>query len=184
MWDELFNSHAIFPPKWFGRWETITMTFEYEDPGDDYELIEEEGESFVVAYVGSDIDTGCAYYAVAALSPLYDYFEYSFFVIERCSGSEEQFNSGLKTNGLFNEVDRSAILTVVLRATEMLLDWKQPLLVDRCTFDANLPKKALVKHTLISKIFSGCGYKITSCDDWNGKRVWRAERVAEGLFDE
>ena len=161
------------------------MPFEYEDPGDDFELIEEDGESFVVAYVGADTDTGFTYYAATALSPFFDYVEYSFYIVERWpNGTERQFDSGQETKGVFNEADRTAILGVIILATELLLDWKQPPLVDRCTSDADLPNKAQLKHTSITGIFRSCGYKVTSCGDWNGKLVWRAETVAEGLHEE
>ena len=78
------------------------MAFQFVEP-DKYEFIDEEGESFVVAYIGSDANTDCAYYAAAALSPYDDHMEYSFFIIQRCNGQERQFTSGLETKDIFEE---------------------------------------------------------------------------------
>jgi hypothetical protein len=119
------------------------MAFQFVDPGDDYDLIEEDGDSYVLAYVGGDPATGCTYFVAATLSPFNDCVEYSFSVIERCNGNDRQFTSGLETKGLFGKADRSAILSVIGKATEILLDWKRAPVVDRCTSDANPPSGAL-----------------------------------------
>jgi hypothetical protein len=67
------------------------MPFEYEEPGEDYEFFEEDGESFVTSYVGSDTDTGFAYYVVTSLAPYSDHVEYSFYIAEiRPDGTERQ----------------------------------------------------------------------------------------------
>jgi hypothetical protein len=111
-----------------------------------------------------------------ALSPFGDDVEYSFTVVERKNDQERLFTSGLETKDIFGKGDRSAIRMVILDATEIVLTWKEPPLVDRCTSDANPPAGAVVKHTLVGQIFKKCGYKVTECGDWNGQLVWRAER--------
>jgi hypothetical protein len=153
------------------------MAFQFVQPdAEDFELIEEDGESAVVAYVGHDPDTEASYFVSVALSPFGDDVEYSFTVVERKNDQERLFTSGLETKDIFGKVDRSAIRMVILDATEMVLTWKEPPLVDRCTSDGNLPAGAVVKHTLVGQIFKKCGYKVTECGDWNGQLVWRAER--------
>ena len=147
---------------------------------DDFECIEEDGESTVLAYMGHDPDIDASYFVAATLSPFDDHVEYGFTTIERKGGEDRKFNSGLETKDIFVKPDRWLIRMVILDATEILLNWKKPALVDRCTADANLTQDALVKHNLVSMIFKKCGYKVTDCGDWNGQLLWKAERVAQG----
>lgn len=144
----------------------------------DYQQIEEGDESTILAYLGHDPDTEAYYYAAVTLSPFEDHVEYSFTIIRRCRGEDQPFTSGLETKGMFETADRRAILGVISEATRRLLNWKKPALVDRCTSDANLTGKSLDKHTRITAIFGMCDYKVTDCGDWNGQKVWKAERVA------
>ncbi len=146
---------------------------------DDYECIEEGGESTVLAYVGYDPDTEASYFVATTLSPFDGEVEYSFTIIERTGDQDRQFNSGLETKHIFLKLDRGLIRMVILEATKLLLTWKEPPVVDRCTSDANLPRAAVVKHTLVTQIFKKCGYKVTDCGDWNGQLLWKAERVAQ-----
>lgn len=156
------------------------MTFQFVHPAaEEFECLEDDGESTVFAYVGHDPDTTASYLVAATLSPFGDDFEYSFAIIERKDGNDRQFSSGLETKDLFEKMDRSAIRSVVLEATEILLNWKKPQTVDRCTSDANIPDSAMVKHGLVSHIFKNCGYSVTECGDWNGQLCWKAERVAQ-----
>ena len=157
------------------------MAFQFV--GDEFEYIEEESESTVLAYLGYDSDADASYFAAVTLSPFDDYVEYTFTVIRHREDNDEPFTSGLATKGFFEEADRKAILSLILRATELLLNWKEPPLVDRCTSDADLQPKALVKHDLVSEVFKKCGYKVTDCGDWNGQKLWKAERV-EGADDQ
>src|SRR3974377_35790 len=103
------------------------MAFQFVHPDEsEFEFIEEDGESTVLAYVGHDPDTDASYFVAATLSPFGDEVEYSFTVIERKGDQERQFTSGLETKGFFEKIDRIAIRVVILDVTEALLKWKEP----------------------------------------------------------
>ena len=158
-----------------------TMAFHFVQ-SDEYEYLEddEESEYSVLAYLGADPDTGASYYASAMLSPHGADVEYSFSVIERINDEERLLTSGLETQEIFqDQADRRSVLRVILELTECLLAWKEPAAVERCTADVVTNDEMLAKHILVSQIFRKCGYNVTDCGDWNGQKIWRAERIAE-----
>ena len=155
------------------------MEFEIADPiRGSFDRIDDGHTSTVLCYLGYNSEFETSYFVAAALSPYDDHFEYSFTVIERRDNAEREMTSGLATLGLFSKADRIAIRQVVCAATEQLLNWKKPPRIDRCTADANLPEKAMLKHLLISEVFKKCGYDVTRCEGWNGQAIWRADLVA------
>jgi hypothetical protein len=154
------------------------MPFIFHHPSD-FEFIETDGESTVLAFIGDTPDIPASYFASATLSP-YDegVSEYSFAISERAGDDETPYFSGLNTKNLFGNEDRAAILTVVLEITETLLVWKRPSRVHRCTNDANPPPEARAKHEAITRVFERCGFTVSQCGDWHGQLIWDAEQVA------
>src|SRR5215210_4468825 len=110
------------------------------------------------------------YYTLVQISPYNDGYEFSFSVVQRHvdSGTEREFTSGYDSGAIFTKEDREAILDVILAATDVLLGWKRPRKVDRCTSDPHLPPKAIRKHLLISEEFRKKGYRIREQPSWHG----------------
>lgn len=104
--------------------------------------------------------------------------EYFFTMVDvdAVSHSEIAYFSGRTVARLIGAVDRSAILSLVLRATKHLLENIQPVQVHRCCHDAALPPEALEKHEAVSLVFTDCGYAVARSGARHGKRFWIMER--------
>jgi hypothetical protein len=158
------------------------MFVSYIEPGQSIQVEKiDNGGYFGITWIaaGHSPTDGKTYQVAAELSPYDDDTpEYSFFIIERdiyCD-IETSFLSGLDLPSIFSKADRRALLDAALCATEVLIRWKMPPRMYRCTYDANPPSAALEKHFLLSAVMLECGYRVTKCDPWHGKIVWIAER--------
>ncbi|MBI2240584.1 MAG: hypothetical protein HYU59_07250 [Magnetospirillum gryphiswaldense] len=143
---------------------------------------EYDGDHVLICRVGVDPDTHKTYFAAVGLDPLPENRpEYWFAIIEKDAYSEveKMHLGGQKLAKVFSLKDRSAILDIVCRLTASLLDWTKPKMVSRITNDAYQGAKGIEKHNIISAVFVACGYRVTKCDSWHGKRVWLCERLNE-----
>jgi hypothetical protein len=133
----------------------------------------------VVTNVGCDEAIGRIYSIAVGLEPspggILEYFFYIVTVDEISDKFTSIFN-GLDSENVLPKVQRGAILRAILHATSNLLNQVNPEQVNWCTWDRNLPEKAMVKYSQVVKVFESCGYRIQS-GEIHGQHFWSAERL-------
>lgn len=139
-------------------------------------------EHIVRIPIGYDDQSDHTFSLVATLSPwtgaLPGEFEQTFFIAET-AGTEAEIYSYFEPltvrNFIPNPADRALIRVALLGATEMLIDVAKPSIVTFCTFEPNLPDKALEKFHQIAEIYRKCGYDARKADPYHGRQIWLAE---------
>lgn len=139
-----------------------------------------DDDAVVVFPIGYDDQTGADYLVHVGLSPSGGgVIEYVFCLLVVEDGEVvERLWSGKDVRFMPPQA-RMAVLMATCTATEVLLNQIRPKSVFRCTYDADLPDKALEKHHVISQAFIRAGYRVCVADPYHGKRVWWAERESE-----
>ncbi|MCP1754396.1 hypothetical protein [Bradyrhizobium elkanii] len=136
----------------------------------------------VIVNFGYDPVIDHTYSVMVGLEPLPGGgMEHFFCVIaaDNVNGIETTYHSGLETANLLDKEARKSVLALVLMATRSLLNEARPDAVQRFTWDANAPEKALRKHFAVAKIMETCGYTPRTSDIYHGRYVWWAERRTE-----
>lgn len=139
-----------------------------------------DGNAFlVVINFGYNSETKTTFSVMIGLSPLPGGDMEHFFCIiaNNADNSKEEYFSGLQTKGLFPPDARKLVLEMVLSATQSLISTAQCSSIRMFTHDADMPKKALIKHTMIAKVIETCGYAINKPDPYHGRHIWWAERI-------
>lgn len=67
-------------------------------------------------------------------------------------------------------------MMAVLRSIMELVATCSPARVFMCTFDRDLPPKALTKHLRIVEIFQSAGYVVEPQQSYHGEKAWWMER--------
>jgi hypothetical protein len=108
--------------------------------------------------------------------------EYFFCVVQADheTGQKTQMFSGLETRLIFNKSDREHVLGAALWGTEKLLELVAPARFFCCTFDADLPERALTKHKRLVDRFRMCGYQVSPQPFRLGKHSWYLDKIAQG----
>jgi hypothetical protein len=143
------------------------------------DVFQRGGAYLVIVNFGYDPVTDHTYSAMVGLEPLPGGGMEHFFCIidgDNVNGTETTYHSGLHTTNLLDKAARRVVLDLVLMATKSLLNAAQPDVVQRFTWDANAPDKALVKHFAVASVIETCGYKARASDTYHGRHVWWAER--------
>jgi hypothetical protein len=122
-----------------------------------------------------------SYSAVVGCTPLPGGadMEYFFYIVE--GDREERLANhhwtGLQTKGLISDkVDRRAVLYTVLFGTDRLLKTFNHSRYFCCTYDSDLPEKALSKYYRVVETFRMCGYEAKEQPVLLGKNSWWLER--------
>jgi hypothetical protein len=134
----------------------------------------------IVVNVGCDHALGRTYSIAVGLEPLPGgVLEYYFYIVdlEEKTDHYRTCYSGLESTTILPKVQRGAILRAVLHATKLLLGQVNPATVNWCTYDRNLPEKALVKYSQVVRVFEASGYKVEAGEPHNGQYFWSAERL-------
>lgn len=134
----------------------------------------------IVVNVGCDAALCHTYSIGLGLEPQPGGFvEYFFYILDYDEKNDEYeyCHSGLESISIIPRVQRGAILRAILHATKLLLGQVNPITVNWCTYDRNLPEKALVKYSLIAKVFESAGYRVEAGEPHNGQYFWSAERL-------
>jgi hypothetical protein len=138
-----------------------------------------DGNSYAIQFpVGHDDDQGVTYFGVVGLgSARPGDLQYYFHIVELEYEYEcpQQIWSGKDLPQSICACSRSEILEAIVVATAYLLDEIRPDWVFR-TVDGSLPPKALEKHSMITKVFIDCGYRVHTADRYQGRRIWWMER--------
>lgn len=133
----------------------------------------------VVTNVGCDEALGLTYSIAVGLEPLPGgYLEYYFYIVTVNEITDEfkTIFSGRDSEYVLPKVQRGAILRTILHATSSLLNQVNPEQVSWCTWDRNLPEKAMVKYNLVLRVFETCGYRVQAAEH-KGQHFWSAERL-------
>jgi hypothetical protein len=139
----------------------------------------------IVVNIGHDEATNCTYSIALGLEPQPGgAMEYYFCIIVYNGNTDEETScfSGLESTNILPQVQRGAVLRAFLHATRLLLIQVNPANVNWCTWDQNLPEKALRKYLLIARVFESAGYRVESAAPHNGQYFWHAERLNEPGF--
>jgi hypothetical protein len=137
------------------------------------------GAYLVIVNFGYDSVMDHTYSAMVGLEPLPGGGMEHFFCIidaDNVNGTETRHFSGTKTTGFLDKATRRTVLELILMATRSLLNEAQPDRVQRFTWDAHAPDKALLKHFAVAKVIETCGYTVRTFDTYHGRHVWCAER--------
>jgi hypothetical protein len=133
----------------------------------------------VVIPIGYDDNSPLSYSLLIGLAPMAGGdLEYYFCVVEAdtTTGEEAHTYSGLDTRQIITSLaHRKLVLHDVMAGTELLLRIINPPRFFCCTYDSDLPEKALTKHMLIAATFGMCGYKVEEQPFRLGKYSWRME---------
>jgi hypothetical protein len=126
---------------------------------------------------GIGYDESASYTVVLGFSPLEkDGHAEFYFVIYRFNNVSEvtqPLYSGLITRKFIeNAADRQLIMDAVCVAIPVLLEYVRPEWVFRCTHDADLEGRALLKHEAIAGAFKSCGYEEHAVSDRAGCKAW------------
>lgn len=144
-----------------------------------HEDVKRDGEEFFISVlVGRNDLTNQSYAISAGLSPVPPgTLEYYFALIQVDGENNNEIvsRSGLFASTIPKDIRRE-ILEVLLRATKLLVEVAAPNCIFMCTLIANLPDKALEKFHRVNNVFADCGYTVTECEPYHGKRSWWAER--------
>src|ERR1700694_917788 len=133
------------------------------------------GAYLVIVNFGYDPLTDHTYSAMVGLEPLPGGgMEHFFCVIDadNVNGTETTYHSGLHTTVLLDKAARRVVLDLVLMATKSRLDEAQPDSVQRFTWGAHAPDKAIVKHLAVARVIETCGYTARTSDTYHGRHVW------------
>jgi hypothetical protein len=147
---------------------------------------------FICTLPGSQADI--AIDAQAAVVPIgYDDIEPKSFTIlvgfaaspgvveaDHETGQEFHLYSGLETKHIFNTLDRQLVLDAAFWATEKLLELVAPPRFFCCTYDADLPERALRKHQKLVERFRMCGYQVSPQPVQMGKHSWYLDKIESG----
>lgn len=139
----------------------------------------------IVLNVGSDPALRRTYSISLGLEPLPGgALEYYFYIINMDETNDEytSYYSGLDSTNILPKVQRGVILRAILHATKLLLSQVNPATINWCSWDRNMPEKALVKYSLIVRVFEACGYRVESGEPHNGQYFWSAERLNPPSF--
>jgi hypothetical protein len=144
-----------------------------------HEDVKRDGEEFFIqVLVGRNDVTDRTYAISAGLSPAPPgtlEYVFSLIQVEGETGAEIVFRNGLSASTIPKEIRRE-ILYIILRATKLLVEVASPDCIFMCTMIPDLPKKALEKFHRVNEVFAECGYTVTECEPYHGKRSWWAER--------
>lgn len=134
-----------------------------------------------VAAVGFDPEEKKDYSVAVGLEPAGGDLEYYFNLIiaDNETGTEDIVWDGKYVHRLIDKESRKAILNVILAATRRLLQEAKPERFFRCTYEPDLPDRALEKHERVTEAMAECGYLSRRADPYHGKRIWIVERVQE-----
>lgn len=146
-----------------------------------------QGDHVLMCRVGIDPDAQKVYFAAVGLDPIGDDApEYWFGIIEHdvLTGEDKIRLSGRNLVGVIPPDDRNAILGAICGLTAQLLDLCKPRKVKRMTHDAYQHGKGIEKHEVISRVFMECGYDVTKCDSWYGRRAWICELIGQNPVED
>lgn len=147
------------------------------------EVFQNSSGHAVLMRVGYDDERNLNYFAFVCLDNTAPggQIEYVFSLIEvnGDTGDERNYWNGRDVARFIAREDRALILELICRATFVLVRQVSPESVFRITHEPHPPEVALEKHYRISKVFAMCGYEVTMCDPYHGKRAWLAERVCD-----
>lgn len=133
--------------------------------------IHDETLSFGIGY-----DDVSNYTVIIAFEPLDEgraEFSFTLFRHNIVTDTTIPLNSGLESKVFIEGQDRKLIISAVCQAIPMLLEHVKPEWVFRCTYDADLPDKALEKHAAIADAFRACGYEEFEVEERAGcKACW------------
>ncbi|MDP3553264.1 hypothetical protein [Methylocystis sp.] len=139
------------------------------------------GDSWaIIVNIGYDDITDARYSLVVGLSPMGGGpIEFYFQVVEADAETEQEhvYWCGKEVASFISKDDRLVILAALLTATHVLLENARPTRVEMVSYEANPPDKALVKFSLVGKVFEDSGYAVHVADPYHGKRVWWMERT-------
>jgi hypothetical protein len=132
-----------------------------------------------IVNIGCDNEEPKSYSVVVGLEPNpAGQMELFFVVVEAfADGTEYEHWSGLQTRFLSRQ-ERVLVMEIIADATKSLIERAKPDCILVVTHDDNPPEKALIKHRMIVSIVAHSGYRVTQSDQYHGKMVWIAERLA------
>lgn len=139
----------------------------------------------IVLNVGTDPAINRTYSIALGLEPLPGgALEFYFYIIalDETDGEYSRYWSGLDSENILPKVQRGAILRAILHATRTLLSQVNPATVNWCSWDRNLPEKALFKYSQIVRVFEACGYRVEAGEPHHGQLFWSAERLNPPSF--
>jgi hypothetical protein len=139
----------------------------------------------IVVNVGCDPVLGHTYSIALGLEPQPGgALEYYFYIVdlEEKTDDYRACHTGLESINILPKVQRGAILRAILHATKLLLGQVNPATINWCTYDRNLPEKALVKYSLIVQVFESAGYRVSAGEPHHGQYFWSAERLNPPSF--
>lgn len=94
------------------------------------------------------------------------------------TGEPEQFLSGTETASFIHGDDRERVLAAIILCVENLVRAVQPSRIYMCTFDTDMPDRAIRKHIRVARAVETCGYNVKAPDQFRGQRIWYMERCS------
>lgn len=139
----------------------------------------------IIVNIGHDSDIGHTYSVVVGLDMAPGgYLELYFYLVDAddINVTEECCHCGIQSNKFIPKVQRGAIRRAILHATKSLIGQVNPSVVYWCTWDADLPEKALDKYIEVGRVFTTLGYDVKRGDPYHGRHIWYAERLNDPGF--
>lgn len=155
---------------------TFKCTFNRDTPVEVFERGSSRAALTLVAY---DSEHDRSYSVLATLDGLPGGGEELAFSLVEYDGafeSEHTYWSGKDLPRLFSRADRELILAAVMRSILRLVETYQPTRIFLCTFDRNMPPRALTKHLRIVELLEGCGYVAEAQESYHGEKAWWLQR--------
>ncbi|MFG1260069.1 hypothetical protein V5F79_22335 [Xanthobacter flavus] len=134
----------------------------------------------VTARIGVDDERDIIYSVMVCLDPGGGGdMELVFAVVAAdTAGREEptEYLSGIETASLIRGADREIVLSAIIGCVGNLVRAVQPPRIYMCTYDTDLPDRAVRKHIRVARAIETCGYYVKYPDPFHGQHIWYMER--------